>query len=199
MSRVQEIAGLPFPWGGRKHTGWLPKGAVEPQPTPVEADILDILIEEESGGFLLIWSGRLTGRHGDTWHESLMKAEEQAEANFDIVPAQWVRADIRRAAERSFPSDVQSAMEALSGIRKAHPVQCALLVLADGDRERLRSLLEHVRSDWRHDLSSELDWKRNYEKDAVPPEELARRFEALGLPVPERVAKQAQERRSLGH
>ncbi|HEX7898427.1 MAG TPA: hypothetical protein VF950_11750 [Planctomycetota bacterium] len=198
MSLVQEIVGLPFQWGGEKHAGWLPKGAVEPKPRPKESDVLDIRIEEESGGYLLIWTGRLTGRHGDTWHETLQQAEEQAEANFDIVARQWVKSDIRRAVERSFPTDVQGVLESLCALRKGYQAQANLLVLANGDSDLLGALMECVNGDWREDLTRAIDWKHNYEKDALLPEEIARRFEGLGLPVPKLVAEQVKERQSRG-
>lgn len=196
MSRVQEIVGLPFQWGGQRHSGWLPKGAGEPKPVPVEPDVLDIQIDEESGGYLLIWSGRLTGRHGDTWHETLKQSEQQAEANFDIVPGQWVRAIVRRAVELSFPTDVQGVMEKLCALRKGYQAQANVLVLAHGNADLLRRCSEFVNEDWREDLRSGIDWKHSYEKDALLPEEIARRFEALGLPVPDLVAEQVKERQA---
>jgi hypothetical protein len=83
VAPLKELCALPFDWGGQIHSGWLPKGAATPLPVPPEPDLLDVQILEESAGYLLVWTGRRTGRSGDTRHESLEQAEEAGWHHFE--------------------------------------------------------------------------------------------------------------------
>ena len=191
MSLVQEVVGLPFEWNDRTRAPWMAGQAPEP-------DILDIRIDEEPGGYVLFWIGRDPEDHGSSVHESLALAERRGEVEFGVAPGHWAKAVIRRAVERSFPADVRGVLASLCALRKGYQAQANALVLADGQPDRLRGLLELISGDRREDLRRFIDWKHNHEKDALTPEEIARRFEALGLPVPELVAEQVKERRARG-
>ena len=87
-----------FAFGGEEHTGWLPKNAIRPKPTPVEHELLDVQIESADGGFLLIWAARpsptcrdsLPPKAGDTWHETVGDAEAAARDAFGIEHEHWI-------------------------------------------------------------------------------------------------------------
>ena len=87
---VKRIVGLPVRFGGEEHTGWLPKGAAKPLPTPFRDVLLDIEIQKDQSGFLLCYSSRDGSISGDTWHESLVQAEQAATTYFDVRPSQWL-------------------------------------------------------------------------------------------------------------
>ena len=89
MSVVKHITGLPFQFGGEEHSGWLPRGAAKPLPTPVENVILDIEIVFDGSGYLLYWKAREGERFGDLWFETLAQAETGAYEHFGIEKNQW--------------------------------------------------------------------------------------------------------------
>lgn len=76
-------------FGGEQHRGWLPPMATIPLDTPVEIVNLDFEIRETDGGYLLIWLGAEPRHSGDTWHESVDDALQQAKLWFDIEPKEW--------------------------------------------------------------------------------------------------------------
>jgi hypothetical protein len=89
MSIIRRITCVPFRFGGVTHSGWLPPGAATPLPTPVKEVLLDIEIEEVSGGYLLCYCSHDGSEAGDTWHQSLAAAEETAARDFGVKPADW--------------------------------------------------------------------------------------------------------------
>jgi hypothetical protein len=76
-------------FGGEQHSGWLPANAATPQPTPVEGALVDFEIHEVEGGYILEWFSRSTSHHGDSWHETLEDALEQASTEFGVKPEEW--------------------------------------------------------------------------------------------------------------
>ena len=98
MSTVlKKVEAWPVTFGGEAHRGWLPANAATPLPTPVEHEILDVRIESEPGGYLLIWAAhpspicrdRLPPKVGDSWHETVEDAETAAEEKFGIGRGDW--------------------------------------------------------------------------------------------------------------
>src|SRR5918995_6593304 len=74
---------------GRKHSGWIPAYAATPPPTPVEDALVDFEIGAVEGGYVLEWFSRNTSHHGDSWHETLEDALEQARTEFGVRPEEW--------------------------------------------------------------------------------------------------------------
>jgi hypothetical protein len=83
-------------FGGEEHQGWLPQGAITPEPTP-EAELrLELEIRAVEGGFLLDWRPVETeSQHveapfaGDLWFESIEEAEEAALKSFGVPDGDW--------------------------------------------------------------------------------------------------------------
>jgi hypothetical protein len=88
---VVQMNGVPFRFGGEQHTGWLPAGAAAPHPTPVHDVLLDLSISRDGSGYNFEWRSRETAHWGDTWHQSLEEAKQQAYAQFGINPDAWQR------------------------------------------------------------------------------------------------------------
>jgi hypothetical protein len=86
---VKHVTGLPFQFGGEEHSGWLPRGAAKPLPTPIENVMLDIEIVSEGSGYLLCWNAREGKRSGDWWFKTLSEAEVAATEYFGITRNQW--------------------------------------------------------------------------------------------------------------
>jgi hypothetical protein len=93
MRIIKHILNRPVSFGGEAHSGWLPDNAIQPQPTPIRTALLDIRIFDDGTGFVLEWHSHNTADHGDTWHESLADAEQQAQRDFDIEPTEWASAE----------------------------------------------------------------------------------------------------------
>ena len=90
MPVMERIDAFRVTFGGEPHSGWLPPGAAVPMPTPVHEVELDLTIEsEDGGGFLLIYVSRDGSVRGDTWHESVANAREQAHFWFDVPTDAW--------------------------------------------------------------------------------------------------------------
>ena len=89
MNVVKRITGMPFQFGGEKHSGWLPPNAAVPKPTPIQDVLLDVEIQFDGHGFLLCYSTQDGVISGDTWHESLSDAEQAAKEQFGIQASQW--------------------------------------------------------------------------------------------------------------
>ncbi|MDP8953160.1 MAG: hypothetical protein M3N18_13170 [Actinomycetota bacterium] len=86
---LKELRGVTVRFGGKEHSGWLPLGEARPLPTPVEVAVVDFYISEAPGGYLFEWHSRNTKHRGDTWHETLESALEQAKLWFGIDPGEW--------------------------------------------------------------------------------------------------------------
>jgi hypothetical protein len=90
MAIIERIDGIRLTLGGEPHSGWLPLGAAAPRPTPMHEIELDLTIESENGGgFLLIFESRDGSIRGDTWHESLADARDEARRSFGIALEAW--------------------------------------------------------------------------------------------------------------
>jgi hypothetical protein len=94
---VKQVDGWPFVFGGEPHSGWLPPDAAMPLPTAEEHEILDVVIEQCDGGYLLVWAARPSDtcsemgppKTGDNWHETVEAAEATAQEFFGIERGDW--------------------------------------------------------------------------------------------------------------
>jgi hypothetical protein len=89
MVAIKRLLAVPIRFGGEEHSGWLPANAATPRPTPVEDALVDFEIDELEVGYILAWYSRNTGHHGDSWHETLDDALEQAGTEFGVRPEEW--------------------------------------------------------------------------------------------------------------
>jgi hypothetical protein len=89
MAAIKRLLAVPVRFGGEEHSGWLPANAATPQPTPVEDALVDFEVNELEGGYIFEWYSRNTGHHGDSWHETLEDALEQANAEFGLRPEEF--------------------------------------------------------------------------------------------------------------
>jgi hypothetical protein len=89
MAVIKRLSAVPISFGGEEHTGWLPARAATPPPTPVEEALVDFEISEVEGGYILEGFSQNTSHHGDSWHETLEDALEQANIDFGIRPEEW--------------------------------------------------------------------------------------------------------------
>jgi hypothetical protein len=89
MRTVKELRNRAVQFGGEEPCGWLPQAAATPLQTPVEIVELDFEIQETDGGYLLTWQGTDRRHCGDTWHESVGDALDQATLWFGIEPEEW--------------------------------------------------------------------------------------------------------------
>jgi len=89
MGVVKQLRGRQIQFGGEEHSGWLPPGAAYPKPTAVENAVVDFEIITSESGYLLQYASRNTSHSGDTWHQNLEDAIEQARCWFGIEPSEW--------------------------------------------------------------------------------------------------------------
>ena len=89
MAVIKRLLAVPVRFGGKEHSGWLPANAVTPQPTPVEDALVDFEVNELEGGYILAWYSRNTSHRGDSWHETLDDALQQASTEFGVMPEEW--------------------------------------------------------------------------------------------------------------
>ena len=89
MAVIRRLLAVPVRFGGAEHSGWLPANAATPPPTPVEDALVDFEISEVEGGYILEWFSRNTSHHGDSWHETLEDALEQANIEFGLRPGEF--------------------------------------------------------------------------------------------------------------
>ena len=69
-----------------KHSGWLPSGAAEPQPTQPR-HVTVWIVEEEPNAYTLFTAD---GEHVfDSWHGTLEDAMAQAEYWYGVAPDEW--------------------------------------------------------------------------------------------------------------
>jgi hypothetical protein len=98
-NRVVMSAGrVPIDFGGEEHRGWLPDSAAQPKATPIVRAAVGFRILETSGGYLLEWSPEAgepvptePPYAGDTWHQTLSEALDQAHVMFGLLPGHWQR------------------------------------------------------------------------------------------------------------
>ena len=89
MAVIKRLPAVPVRFGGEEHSGWLPANAATPPPMPVEDALVDFEVHEVEGGYIFAWFSRNTGHHGDSWHETLEDALEQARTEFGVRPEEW--------------------------------------------------------------------------------------------------------------
>ena len=90
MAIVKRVSDFRWDYEGELHSGWLPLGAANPLPTPVVRVALDLEIESERGGFLLIYRARENSElRNDLWFGTLTEAMAAAEERFGVRPEQW--------------------------------------------------------------------------------------------------------------
>lgn len=76
--------------GGHHHTGWLPDNAILPEDAPIVERTLEVEIQDDAFGFLLIWRDAKNDSFVcDTWHESFEKAKQAANEYFGIDEDDW--------------------------------------------------------------------------------------------------------------
>ena len=74
---------------GGDHAGWLPVDAATPLPAPVREVTLEVQIEDDGAGCLLLHVADDRSTFGDTWHETLEAAEKAALEDFGLRPSDW--------------------------------------------------------------------------------------------------------------
>lgn len=89
LSLVSRVDNFRVTIGGQPHSGWLPPGAVQPLPTPEREVVLNLVIESDGSGYLLIVDSPDGSLRGDTWHQSVADAQAQAESRYGVPPALW--------------------------------------------------------------------------------------------------------------
>ena len=92
MPVVGAIQGLTLRLTGEKYTGWLPRGAVAPPGTDTKDVVLDLEIrrlDAPDAGFLLVSASDDLEFCGDSWHESLELALQQAEFAYGVRRSEW--------------------------------------------------------------------------------------------------------------
>jgi len=95
MSVVRAIRGLMLRVPGRPHSGWLPPGSAPPPGTDTKDVVLDLEIhalDRPDTGFLLLASSSDPEFNGDTWHETLELALQQAEHDYGVQSSEWTLA-----------------------------------------------------------------------------------------------------------
>ncbi len=90
MPIVKKLVGRRIRLGGQPHSGWLPKGAAMPPPTPEVVITVDFVIVQEGPGSYFLESSVRSGDYGgDSWHSSLDDALHQAEFEYGITKDEW--------------------------------------------------------------------------------------------------------------
>lgn len=90
MKVVRKLRGMTVEFGGEEHSGWLPAGAAQPLPTPVEVAVVDFeILSDGSGSYIFEYHSRNTNHRGDTWPQTLEDALGQARKAFGIEPEEW--------------------------------------------------------------------------------------------------------------
>ncbi len=86
--------------GGEPHTGWLPEGFQTPRPTPVRDLEVEFEIRDDgSKHFILSYQSTDKSNFGDTWHQTMDDAIEQAKKDFGIQPSEWIFNKAAKLAE----------------------------------------------------------------------------------------------------
>lgn len=92
MRRLLRVEGRPLRLGGQPHRGWLPPGAAQPLPTPTRSVLIDLVIEADDSGCLLVVEAQDGSIAADTWHASLDEAKRAALAWFGVESDDWTSA-----------------------------------------------------------------------------------------------------------
>lgn len=92
MAAIREIRGLVLRVPGQPYSGWLPCGAAPPPGTEtkdIELDLKIHALDHPEAGFLLVSSSADPEFNGDSWHESLDLALQQAAHDFGVQTSEW--------------------------------------------------------------------------------------------------------------
>lgn len=92
MRQICFLNGVQLVIGGEEHSGWLPEGAAMPLPTPVRNVVLDLSIEFDGSGYLLIHQSTDGSLAGDLWYPTLEEAQTAAGEFFKVGHSQWITA-----------------------------------------------------------------------------------------------------------
>jgi hypothetical protein len=91
MAAVEWIEGFQMTVGGEPHAGWLPPNVAIPLPSPVRSVELDLTIEADGDGFLLVFESCDGTVRGDTWHSTVADARDAAKRYFGVSTEAWSR------------------------------------------------------------------------------------------------------------
>lgn len=89
MWAIMRITGFPFRSGGVPHSGWLPNGAAIPLQTAIRHVLLDLEIQFDGCGYLLLHASQDGSIAGDTWHQSIAEAQQSAMDHFGVPLSEW--------------------------------------------------------------------------------------------------------------
>ncbi len=90
MPLLKRILGRRIRRGGQPHSGWLPKGAAMPPPTPEVVICVDFsIVEEGPQSYLFLAETDSADYVGDSWHPSLDDALQQAELEYGVTKEEW--------------------------------------------------------------------------------------------------------------
>jgi len=89
MKLLKQVLGKQIEFGGAEHTGWLPLNSAVPPPTHIEKDVVDVRVLETDGGFIVEWESENSEYSDDSWHATLADAQDYAQDQFGIEPAEW--------------------------------------------------------------------------------------------------------------
>jgi hypothetical protein len=92
MSVLATVTGWKATTGGEHSSGWLPRNAATPLPTPVREHSVDFEILEETGGCLLVGVAAGPECLCDSWFPTEQEAKEAAEKWFGIPASAWRKA-----------------------------------------------------------------------------------------------------------
>ncbi len=93
MAVLKQLRGVDVKFGGEPPSGWIPKGASLPAPTPVRIVKIDFEIHQEGSSYFFVWKGPDLTYCGDSWHQSLSEAVEAAKESFGIEYDAWDSVD----------------------------------------------------------------------------------------------------------
>jgi hypothetical protein len=87
---IRLVAEWTTDFGGEEHTGWLPKEATEPEPTPVSrVELALAILEDGPESYILEWRGPTQETSGDRWYPSVEAALAEADEFFGIPRDAW--------------------------------------------------------------------------------------------------------------
>ncbi len=89
---ILQVAEWTVEFGGKEHSGWLPRGATIAPPIPLtRVELAFAILKEEQAGYILEWRGPTTETSGDTWHSSVEAAVAEAERTFGVPEDAWAK------------------------------------------------------------------------------------------------------------
>jgi hypothetical protein len=94
MGCIASIKGRVYLSGDEAQRGWLPGGASFPQSRSARPVLLDLeIVDDGAGHFILEFRSPDSGMAGDSWHDTLEEAFDQAESAFGIARDEWKCSD----------------------------------------------------------------------------------------------------------